>query len=88
VELTRFVAAGVSVYYLSPKWPYTVDSHISLDGSPAVLVNMTGPPADSPGGQETILWAPLWGETGLTNGLHTVVVTPGPSRYAVVDGFV
>jgi len=87
IELTPFVAAGVAVYYLSPKWPYTVNSYVSLDGGPAVLVDMTGPPANSPNGQETIASAPLWGVTGLTNGVHRVVVTIGPSGYAVVDGF-
>ena len=75
------------MYYLSPKWPYVVGSLVSLDGRPAVLVNMTGPPADSPNGHETIASAPLWGETGLTNEVHMIVVTRGPSGYAVVDGF-
>jgi hypothetical protein len=75
------------VYYLSPKWPYTVNSYVSLDGGAAVLVDMTGPAQNSPNGQETIQSAPLWSATGLSNGIHKVVVTIGPSGFAVVDGF-
>ena len=78
---------GVAVYYLAPKWPYTVDSYVALDGGAPQLVDMTAPPQNSPNGEETVASDVLWSATGLTNGDHRVVVTRGPSGYAVADGF-
>ena len=75
------------MYYFAPKWPYTVDSYVALDGGSPTLVSMTGPLQDSATGEETIAAAALWSETGLNNTNHQIVVTPGPSRYTVSDGF-
>lgn len=75
------------MYYLAPKWPYTVNSYVALDGGSPVLVDMTGPPQESLNGEETVAADVLWSATGLSNGNHQVVVTRGPSTYAVVDGF-
>jgi hypothetical protein len=86
-SLTSAISIGIAVSYLAPKWPYTVDSYVSLDGGPRVLVDMTALGTPNVDGHETVQSAALWSANGLENIVHHVVVTLGPSGYAVVDGF-
>lgn len=85
--LTSAFYKGVAVDYLAPKWPYTVDSYVSLDGGAPVLVDMTALGTPNIDGHETVQSAALWSATGLQNTIHHLVVTIGTSGYAVVDGF-
>lgn len=73
--------------YLAPKWPYLVNSYVSLDGATPVLVDMTALGTPNVDGHETVQSAPLWSAENLENTVHHVVVTTGTSGYAVVDGF-
>ncbi|KAJ6480382.1 hypothetical protein C8R45DRAFT_1076438 [Mycena sanguinolenta] len=83
-----FIFTGVGVYYLSPRWPYSVSSRISIDGQPSVLVNLTDPLASTTpaGGSESAMYSVAWSATNLANTSHTVLVTYGD--YVVVDGFI
>ncbi|KAG8805033.1 hypothetical protein FRC17_005767 [Serendipita sp. 399] len=87
-----FTFIGVSGYYLAPLWPYKMDCYISVDDLPPQLVNLTLPsPTTTPGevnvGDETVEFDVRWTAMDLGNGTHRVTITPGPSGYAIVDGF-
>ncbi|KAF7325205.1 hypothetical protein MKEN_00564700 [Mycena kentingensis (nom. inval.)] len=84
-----FEFTGVAVYYLAPRWPYPVDSRVSLDGGAAVVVNLTDPVASTTdaGGSESAMWSIAWFAEGLRNTSHRVVVSIGPTGYIVVDGW-
>lgn len=84
--VTDLNTAGVAVYYLSPEWPYTVNSYVSLDGALPVLVDMTAPLLNDSTTAETVESDVRWSATGLINEEHQVVVTLG-AQYAVVDAF-
>lgn len=71
---------------MSPLWPYSVDSAISLDSGPLETVNLTDSLPASDGSFENVQSNAVWGKTGLTNGPHTVVVSKS-SYYVVVDAF-
>jgi len=81
--------SGVAIYYMSPEWPYTVNTLLTLDSDPPVVVDMTSSntlPIGSVG--PNVVSQVLWGRTGLSNTEHTLVaslVTGG--RYIVVDAF-
>ncbi|KAF9008087.1 hypothetical protein BDQ17DRAFT_186163 [Cyathus striatus] len=76
-----FVFTGVSIFFLSPLWPYLVNTALSLDGSPPVLVDLVDhsqPTAD--GGMETVASAVVWNATGLDNAQHRLVVSAGAGQ--------
>lgn len=79
--------SGVAIYYMSPLWPYAVDSAISVDTGPQEIVDLMdhSRPVQN-GGEETVQSQVVWGRSGLTNGTHTVVVSLH-SNYIVVDAF-
>ncbi|KAK1227178.1 hypothetical protein PQX77_009812 [Marasmius sp. AFHP31] len=81
--------SGVAVYYLAPLWPYAVSTSLCLDGTPAKVVNLTDPNANTTdGGPETTGWAVRWSATNLSNTTHTLTVSiPSGALYVVVDGF-
>ncbi|KAF7303935.1 hypothetical protein MIND_00624100 [Mycena indigotica] len=80
---------GVSVYFLAPRWPYSVNTHVALDNGPGFTINLTDPFASttSPGGSESAQWSVAWSATGLANVLHTLVVSIAPTGEGIVDGF-
>ncbi|KAJ7059542.1 hypothetical protein C8F01DRAFT_989234, partial [Mycena amicta] len=81
---------GVAVYFLSPRWPYAVTTQLTLDDDNTVVLDLTDHNASStpPGGSESVPSSIVWSATGLTNGLHTVVVRMASGgQFAVVDGF-
>ncbi|KAJ7042250.1 hypothetical protein C8F04DRAFT_97215 [Mycena alexandri] len=83
-----FLAPGVAIYYLSPRWPYAVSTRLTLDGGSSTLVNLTDPATSPspPGGSESALTSVVWSATGLANASHTLVATIG--NYIIMDGLI
>ncbi|KAF7344279.1 hypothetical protein MVEN_01719300 [Mycena venus] len=82
---------GVAVYYVVPRWPYAVNTQLSLDGGQAVVVNLTDPNASttSDGGSESAQYSVAWSATGLSNTTHKLVLTMAPGgQFIVADGFI
>jgi hypothetical protein len=80
--------SGVAIYYWSPLWPYAVDTLLTLDSEPPVVVTMTDPSESLPIGSvgPSVISQVLWGQTGLSNTQHTLVISLAPgARYIVVD---
>ena len=77
------------MYFLSPLWSYTVTTQLSLDGGPAVVVDLRDySRPETSGGPETVAYSAVWGMTGLTNTQHQLVASMAPGgAYVVVDGF-
>ncbi|KAJ7614513.1 hypothetical protein FB45DRAFT_758475 [Roridomyces roridus] len=84
---------GVAVYYLAPRWPYTVTTVITLDDGQSVLVNLTDPYATPtpPGGSESAEFSVAWSAMGLSNTTHSVVLSMSPvaanGGFIISDGF-
>jgi hypothetical protein len=79
---------------MSPKWPFEVNSLVSIDSQPAVTVDLTdnsvlprdferGKNASSPS-------VVVWSATGLSDSTHTVLITrdDNDDGMIIVDGFV
>ncbi|SJL17429.1 uncharacterized protein ARMOST_20979 [Armillaria ostoyae] len=81
---------GTAVYFLSPRWPYLVNSTVALDGEGAAFVNLTDPEAKgTDGGPESERYAVHWSRTGLDNKTHEVVVSMAAAgQWIVLDGFI
>ena len=82
------VCSGIAIYFLSPLWPYTVNTAISLDSGPSILVNLvdTSRPSTD-GGPETVQSSVVWNATGLANIQHNLLISVGAGQpYAIVDG--
>ena len=79
---------GVAIYFMSPLWPYIVNTEISLDSGPSTLVDLVDysrPRTD--GGPETVKSHVVWNATGLANTQHHLRISVGVNQpYAVVDG--
>ncbi|KAG7442438.1 uncharacterized protein BT62DRAFT_382540 [Guyanagaster necrorhizus] len=70
------IFTGVAVHFLSPRWPYLVNSTITLDGEDGTFVNLTDPNTEQTiGGPETERYTAHWSRTGLENVSHEVVVS-------------
>ena len=78
---------GIAIYFLSPLWPYTVTTAISLDSGPSTLVSLVDHSRPSTnGGPETVQSQVVWSATGLANTQHNLLMFMGPGQsYAVVD---
>ncbi|KAJ6521558.1 hypothetical protein DFH09DRAFT_215320, partial [Mycena vulgaris] len=86
-----FTFTGVAVYYLVPRWPYAVNTQLSLDGGQGVIVNLTDPNASttSSGGSESALSSVAWSATDLSNTTHTLVLSMASTGEVIVaDGFI
>ncbi|PBK71353.1 hypothetical protein ARMSODRAFT_1017257 [Armillaria solidipes] len=86
-----FTFTGVAVYFLSPLWPYWVNSTITIDGGDETTLNLTDPVASTTdsGGSESSPYGVRWSQTGLSNSSHEVVVSMASSgQWVVVDGFI
>ncbi|KAF8886946.1 hypothetical protein BD779DRAFT_542299 [Infundibulicybe gibba] len=82
-----FSFTGVRVYFMSPLWPYTVTTALTLDNGPIILLNLTDPnqPATD-GGPETAQSRVVWGSDELENKQHKFVVSVGQGQqFAIVD---
>ena len=79
--------SGVAIYFMAPEWPYTVNTVLTLDSDPPVVVSMTSLntlPIGSVG--PNVVSQVLWGRTGLSNTEHTLVASlAAGARYIVVD---
>ncbi|KAJ7190670.1 hypothetical protein GGX14DRAFT_381958, partial [Mycena pura] len=85
-----FAFTGVAVYYLAPRWPYAVNTQLSLDGGPAIIVNLTDPDASTTaaGGSESAQSRVAWSATALPNTTHTLFLTMARGgEFIVADGF-
>jgi len=74
---------------MSPMWPYRVTTAVSLDGGPAIVVNLVDSTRPDVGtGPETANSSIVWSAVGLENREHTLVVSvPVGDPYAIVDAF-
>ncbi|KJA20992.1 hypothetical protein HYPSUDRAFT_68122 [Hypholoma sublateritium FD-334 SS-4] len=83
-----FNFTGIAVFLLSPKWPYTVNTAVALDGGAPVLVDLVDHTRPDVGqGPETVQFSAVWGATGLNNTQHTLVISVGAGQpFGVVDG--
>ncbi|KAJ7732981.1 hypothetical protein B0H16DRAFT_1468276 [Mycena metata] len=82
---------GVAIYYLCPRWPYAVNTEVTLDGGQSVIINLTDPIASTTaaGGSESAPFSVVWSATGLTNTTHKLVLTMAPTgEFLVADGFI
>jgi len=71
----QFDIIGTSIYFLSPRWPYTVNLGISLDYGPINPVNLEHSRPDAGRDREIVAYAVVWMATELANVQHTVVVS-------------
>lgn len=78
---------GVAIYFLSPKWPYLVNTAVSLDNGPVTLVDLVDHSRpDAVLGPETAQSDVVWSATGLNNTNHTLIMSVGAGQpYAIVD---
>ena len=87
-QVLSSVCPGIAIYFLSPRWPYTVNTAISLDSGPSTLVNLvdTSRPSTD-GGPETVQSHVVWNVTGLANTQHNLLISVGAGQpFAIVDG--
>lgn len=75
------------MYYLSPLWPYTVNTAVALDSGNVTLVDLvdhTRTSADQ--GPETVQSHVVWSATGLENVPHVLTMSVGTGQpFGVVD---
>ncbi|GLB34397.1 hypothetical protein LshimejAT787_0112810 [Lyophyllum shimeji] len=85
-----FTFTGVAVYFMSPLWPYTVNTAVSLDGGSPILLDLVDPSRPNVGqGPETVQSQVIWGAAGLPNTQHTLIISVGAGQpYAVVDALI
>jgi len=81
---------GVAIYFISPLWPYLVNTAVSLDSGPITLIDLVDHSSPSTGqGFETIPYQVVWHATGLANTQHNLLISVGDGQpYAVVDGLI
>jgi hypothetical protein len=87
IELDLIAVPGVAIYFMSPLWPYLVNTAVSLDSAPLVLIDLVDHSKPNVGvGPETVQSQVVWGEAALANKLHTLVISVGAGQpYAIVD---
>lgn len=80
-------AAGVAIYFMSPLWPYLVNTAVSVDSAQPILIDLVDHSKPNVGvGPETVQSKVVWGEAGLANKQHTLVISVGAGQpYAIVD---
>ncbi|KAJ7690863.1 hypothetical protein B0H17DRAFT_935572 [Mycena rosella] len=85
-----FTFTGVAVYYVVPRWPYAVNTQLSLDGGQGVIVNLTDPNASTTqaGGSESAQSSVAWSATSLSNTTHKLVLSMASTgEFIVSDAF-
>ncbi|KAF8187170.1 hypothetical protein BJ912DRAFT_970385 [Pholiota molesta] len=79
---------GTAIYYMSPLWPYRVNTLITLDELPPILVSLrdrSQPEVEN--SPETAESQVVWSSVGLDNVEHTLTVSVGVGEnLAIVDG--
>ena len=83
-----FIYPGIAIYFISPLWPYLVNTAVSLDSGPITLIDLVDHSSPSTGqGPETIQYQVVWHTTELANTHHNLLISVGAGQpYAVVDG--
>ncbi|KAJ7600838.1 hypothetical protein C8J56DRAFT_19319 [Mycena floridula] len=88
----RFVFTGIAIYFLSPRWPYSVGVKISVDDFPSSVVDLRDHslPFNANGGPETVASETVWSMQGLENIQHTVIVqfATDVSDYCILDALI
>lgn len=87
--LNFYLHSGVAIYFLSPLWPYPVNTAVSLDSGPIFLIDLVdhSSPTSPVQGPETEQSQVVWNATGLENGSHRLVISVGAGQpFAIVDG--
>lgn len=81
------LSSGIAIYYMSPRWPYLVNTAVSLDYEPPILLDLEDHSQPNVGqGPETIQSQVIWNAGGLTNTQHSLLISVGTGQpYAVVD---
>ncbi|KAJ7113379.1 hypothetical protein C8R44DRAFT_630839 [Mycena epipterygia] len=82
--------AGVAIYYLSPRWPFAINTQLTLDGGQGIIVNLTDPNATPApeSSSESSPYSVIWSATGLSNTTHSLVLTMASTgSFIVADGF-
>ncbi|KAI5824769.1 hypothetical protein K523DRAFT_252501 [Schizophyllum commune Tattone D] len=86
----KLTFTGNAVYFMSPRWPYTVNVAVSVDGGEVSLIDLID--HDTPtqdGGSETKDSEVVWARTGLDNAEHTLTVSVGGGQqFAIVDAII
>ena len=72
---------------MAPLWPFTINTVVTLNGGPPQLIQMTDPLNIEPDGSNpTVNTSVLWGQTGLADVQHTLVMSMTPNgTYVIVD---
>ncbi|KAF8194559.1 hypothetical protein BJ912DRAFT_176288 [Pholiota molesta] len=87
-----FTFTGVAIYFLSARWPYAVNTAVTLDNGTAVLLDLVDHTrADTPGGggPATVKAQVVARAVGLRNGTHTLTVSVGAGQtFALVDALI
>ncbi|KAF9035832.1 hypothetical protein BJ165DRAFT_635740 [Panaeolus papilionaceus] len=89
-SLATFTFTGVYIEFWSALWPTILSASLSLDGAPAVRVDLQdhNSPVDDTGG-ETVQSSPVWNSGELENGEHTLIIgTWAGENVTVVDTLV
>ena len=73
---------------MSPRWPYLVNTAISLDHGRPTLVDLVDHSRPrTHGGPQTVQSHVVWKATGLKNTRHSLLISVGAGQpYAIVDG--
>ncbi|KIM38712.1 hypothetical protein M413DRAFT_420070 [Hebeloma cylindrosporum] len=82
-----FTFKGVSIYFMSPLWPYLVNTAITLDDGPLVLLDLVDHNHVNTGaGTATVKSQIVAKATGLEYTEHTITISVGANQpYAIVD---
>ncbi|KAF5369706.1 hypothetical protein D9615_010177 [Tricholomella constricta] len=85
-----FTFTGVAIYFMSPLWPYTVNTAVSLDSGPPILLDLVDHSIPNVGeGPETVQSHVIWGAAGLPNTQHRLVISVGAGQpFAIVDSLI
>ncbi|KAF9535204.1 hypothetical protein CPB83DRAFT_889107 [Crepidotus variabilis] len=85
-----FIFKGTAIYFLSPLWPYKVNTAVALDDAPPVLIDLVDHSRPDAGqGPETVGSEVVWSVSGLENTQHTLHISVGAGQtFAIVDGLV
>lgn len=75
---------------MSPLWPYLVNTAVSLDSGPILLIDLVDHSQPDKGdGSETVQSHVVWGQDGLENREHNLLISVGRGQpYAIVDALV
>jgi len=85
-----FTFKGVAIYFMSPLWPYTVNTAITLDDGPLVLLDLVDHNhVNTGGGPATVKSQIVAKATGLEYMKHTIRISVGANQpYAIVDSLI